>query len=110
MSGPKVINIEAVRRRQKRESQIQLRKLQLALAECERWQAQPQASALLERLHALREAEQWEPLSIESGPLSSFYEDEAHRLAQQHAVEQAARLHRAHRLRQSIAQMTTQLQ
>ncbi len=110
MSGPKVINIEAVRRRQKRESQNQLRKLQLALAECERWQAQPEASALLERLHAMKEAEQWEPLSIESCRLSIFYEEEVRRLLQHHAAEQAASLRRAHRLEQSVAQMTAQLQ
>lgn len=110
MSGPKVVNIEAVRRRQKREGLAQLRKLQLALAECERWQVQPQASALLSRLNALHQAEQWEPLHIESGPLSSFYEEEAHRLRQQHAAQQAASLRQAHRFQQSIAQMSGQLQ
>jgi hypothetical protein len=110
MSGPKVVNIEAVRRRQKREGLAQLRKLQLALAECARWQVQPQASAVLSRLNALHQAEQWEPLLLESGPLSSFYEEEAHRLRQQHAAEQAASLRKAHRFEQSIAQMTGQLQ
>lgn len=110
MSGPKVINIEAVRRRQRRESRMHLRRLQIALAEIERWQAQPQASSMLERLHAMNEAEQWEPLSIESGRLSSFYEEEVHRLRQQEAAERATGMRRAHRLQQSIAQMTSQLQ
>ncbi len=110
MSGPKVVNIEAVRRRQKRESLIHLRKLQLVLTECERLQSQSQSSLLLNRLHALRDAEQWEPLSMESAKLSNFYEEEAHRLRQQHAAEQTATLRRSHRLRQSIAQMTAYLQ
>lgn len=110
MSGPKVVNIEAISRQQRRASLANLRRLELALAECERWQAQPQASALLERLHKMREAEQWELLSVETAKLTGFYEEEAHRLRQRHAEEQATRLRRAHRLRQGIAQMTWQLQ
>ncbi len=110
MSGPKVINIEAVRRRQKRESQVLLRKLQLALAECERWQAQSQAADSLKRLETLRVAGQWEPLLLEAGRLRDFYQEESHRLRQRHAAEQATRLRRAHRLQQAVTQMIGQLQ
>ncbi|RFC52984.1 MAG: hypothetical protein DVB22_000057 [Verrucomicrobia bacterium] len=110
MSGPKVINIKAVRRQQRRASLADLRRLELALIECERWHAQPQSSSLLERLHAMREAEEWEPLSAEMVRLAGFYEGEVHRLRQQHAMEQAASLRRAHRLRQGIAQMISQLE
>ncbi|QIF02435.1 hypothetical protein [Roseimicrobium sp. ORNL1] len=110
MSGPKVINIEAVRRRQKRESLAHLQKLQSALAQCERWQELPQATAVVDRLHEMRDAEQWESLSLEAARQSSFYEDEAQRLRQQHVAEQAADLRRVHRLRQSVAQMTAHLE
>lgn len=110
MSGPKVINIEAVRRRQKQDSKLLLSKLELALAECKRWQAQPQAADSLKRLASLREAGQWASLLLEAGRLNEFYQEESHRLRQQHAAEQAAQLSRAHRLQQSVVQMTEQLQ
>ena len=106
MSGPKVVNIEAVRRRLKRESLAQLNKLKLALAECERWRVQTESSALLARLDALHKDEQWEPLLIEAGPLNRFYEEESLRLQQQYVAEQAASLRQAHRFQQSIAQVT----
>ncbi|MCB1225012.1 MAG: hypothetical protein KDK99_04300 [Verrucomicrobiales bacterium] len=110
MSGPKVINIEAVRRRQKRQSHVELRKLQLALAECERWQAQPQAAESLARLETLRQAEQWEPLLHEARRLHDFYREESQRLRQQHAAQHVTTLQRAHRLLQSLAQIQAQLQ
>lgn len=109
MSGPKVVNIEAVRRRQKREGLAQLSKLKLALAECERWNVSATSSALLARLEAMREAEQWDLLLNEAGAQNLFYEEEAVRLQEQHAAEQAAALRRAHRFEQSLAQATALL-
>ncbi|MCB1086241.1 MAG: hypothetical protein KDM63_04295 [Verrucomicrobiae bacterium] len=109
MSGPKVINIEAVRRRQKRESQVLLRRLQLVLADCERWQAQPQAEDSLMRLEILRDSEQWESLLLEAGRLHDFYQEESHRLRQQQAADKAAKLRRSHRRNQAVTQMKMQL-
>lgn len=114
MSGPKVVDIEAVTLRQKRESLMQLHKLQAALSEWNRWQSQlssqSQASSLLKRLDELRMAGQWQELREQSASLSSFYEVEAQRLQRQHAEQKAADLSRLNRLGQSVAQMTALLQ
>lgn len=111
MSGPKVINIEAIRRRQKRESLALLQRLELALADCERWQtAEFQASSVMDRLRQMQGAEQWQPLIHEAGKQCSFYEEEARRLRQRRVADQAATLRREHRLQQALSQMIAQLQ
>jgi hypothetical protein len=111
MSGPKVINIEAIRRRQKRESLALLQRLELALADCDRWQeSESQTSSVMDRLRQMQEAGLWEPLIQEAGKQCGFYEEEARRLRQRQVAAQAASLRRAHRLLQGATQMTAQLQ
>jgi hypothetical protein len=97
MSGPKVVNVVALRRQQKRQGLAALRKLERVLAECARFEREFDSAALLERLHALREAEKWEDLSREAPRHLSFHRERLERLRQDHANEQAAKLRLAYR-------------
>lgn len=109
MSGPKVVDIEAVRRQQKRDGLAALRRLERIVAECLRLQPQTDAEPLLKKFRALRGAEQWEQLYTEAPRHLAFYQGEVERLREQQAKAHAAKLHREHRLQQSVVQMTQAL-
>src|SRR5215212_1419101 len=82
MSGPKVVNLEAIRRRRQRESQVGIRQLRDAVSE---WQAALEQAGLLNqesaaeteamfvRLENLRERQQWEPLFAELAARRAFF-------------------------------------
>jgi len=104
MSGPKVVNVAAVRRRQKREGLAALHQLERAIAECSRFDTQAAASEMLEHLHKLRDSEQWAELSNQAPSHRDFYREHLQHLQRQHAENHAARLRRAHRLQQAATQ------
>jgi len=82
MSGPKVINLEAIRRRRQRESLAQLRQLQDLMSA---WQSETEraglftnelateAAAMLGRLEAMRQREDWTGLLAELPARREFF-------------------------------------
>lgn len=114
MSGPKVVNIQALRRQQRRESAARLRELNTMIEQCLSLQnASPAATselrhhtgALLTRLDGLRKAEQWGDLVAETTSYRDFYQQEAADLRNRAAERRTAALRREHRLRQSATQL-----
>lgn len=85
MSGPKIVNIEAVRREQQRSCERQLRELQDTVAEWESCLARAGtlteemragAQAVLQRLARLRTAENWHALAQELPSQLDFFREE----------------------------------
>lgn len=117
MSGPKVVNIEAVRRRRQRESASHLRELSALVEECLRLQATPAAAAdfrkhtaaLLKRLDQLRARERWDELVTETASHRDFYQHEAATLRQRAVERHAGALRQEHRQRQTTIQLTAEL-
>lgn len=108
MSGPKVVNIEAVRRQQRRECNELLRQLSQAVEDCLRFQKpedqtrggfESGAIALLDRLRAMGETEQWGNLRAEAAAQRDFYGAEAERLYQRAADERSTALRSEQNLR-----------
>ena len=117
MSGPKVVNIEAVRRQRQRESAAHLRELNALVEECLRLQSAPAAAAdirkhaeaLLTRLDQLRARERWDELVTETASHRDFYQHEAATLRQRAVERHAEALRREHRQRQITVQLTAEL-
>lgn len=117
MSGPKVVNIEAVMRRLQRESTTRLRELTMAIDEYLQLQCEDTASAefrqqtdaLIAQLNALRDTQQWGELLNHTTSYRDFYQSEAQGLRQRIADTRAAQLRREHRLRQRSAQLAGEL-
>jgi hypothetical protein len=110
MSGPKVINLEAVRRRQQRQSSARLRELHDLVRE---WQTAmgraglltdelaAEAEVLLARLETVRRDEQWGALLGELSPRLEFFRSGIAG-ANEHAIKSAAaRRQRRQRVRLS---------
>lgn len=118
MSGPKVVNIEAVRRRQRRQCRTVLRELAEVVDECLRMH-QGDATAtndfkrntetVVDRLNHLRETEQWPELLAQTSAHRDFYRSEAESLRQRHVERRTLELRREHRLRQGAAQLQAEL-
>lgn len=118
MSGPKVVNIQALRRQQRRESGVRLRELNAMIEECLGLQiGNPTATSecrhhtetLLARLNGLREAEKWDDLLAETTVYRDFYQQEAAGLRCRAAESRADALRREHRLWQSATQLADAL-
>lgn len=118
MSGPKVVNIEAVRRQQRREGTGRLRELRAALGECLQLQAEnptgtfefrQRAEGLLAGLDRLSREERWGDLSAETTAHRDFYLGEAGRLRREAARRTADVLRREHRRRLGAEQLTREL-
>ncbi len=119
MSGPKVVNIQAVRRRQRREGLARLRELGAVLEECfGLHEADPggagelrrQVADVLARLEALRAEEQWAPLLAQAAAYAQIYRDEAARLRRQVSERRAATLRREHHRRRGGAGLREELE
>jgi hypothetical protein len=119
MSGPKVVNLEAVRRRRQRESLVQLRELRDLVAE---WRSEMEKAGLLSdslkaetevmfaRLENLRETEQWESLFNELPARRAFFKDGT-ASAQQTRIERiSSQRERQRRLELAIAMLKRELQ
>jgi hypothetical protein len=113
MSGPKVVNIRALRRQQRRESATRLRELNAAIEECFALQSGGTASELREntatllgKLNRLREAENWEGLLHETTSHIDFYRHEAGTLRRQVAERCTQALRREHRIRRAAAEIS----
>lgn len=118
MSGPKVVNIQALRRQQQRESAARLRELNTIIDECLSLQNtgqvttsefHQQTAALLTSLNGLREAGLWVDLVAQTTSYRDFYQQEAVNLRHRTAERRTAALCREHRLRQSAAQLADAL-
>ena len=118
MSGPKVVNIDSIRHRQRRECNALLRELSVAVEECLLLQDseapathefQKVTGTLLARLNKLRAAEQWSELHTTTSAQRDFYRSEADGLRQRCAERRTSALRREHRLRQGAAQLVTEL-
>lgn len=118
MSGPKVVNIQALRRQQRRESAARLRELNAMIEECLGLQnANPSATTefrhqtevLLTRLNRLREGEQWGDLVAETTSYCNFYQQEAADLRHRAVERRTTALRREHHLRQSATQLADAL-
>ena len=112
------MNIQALRRQQRRESAARLRELNAMIEECLGLQnADPAAAsefrhhteALLTKLNGHREAEQWGDLIAETTSYRDFYQQEAADLRHRAAERRATALRREHRLRQSATQLADAL-
>jgi hypothetical protein len=115
VSGPKVINLEAVRRRQQRQSTARLRELHDLVRE---WQAAMgraglltdelagEAEVLLARLETMRQDEEWGELVGELSPRLEFFRSGIID-ANEHAIEGAA-ARRQRRQRVKLSAITIQ--
>jgi hypothetical protein len=106
MSGPKVIDVAALRRLQKRQSLAALHLLERVVAECQNLEELPAATELLEKFHRLRDAEEWAQLSLEAPPQLDFYQERLQLLRHLRAAAHTATLRRQHRLHQAAANAT----
>ena len=106
MSGPKVIDVAAVRRLQKRQSLAALHLLERVVAECQHLEELPAVSELLKKFHRLRDAEEWAQLSLEALPQIDFYQEQLQLLRHQRAAAHTATLRREQRLHQAAANAT----
>lgn len=103
MSGPKVVNIAALRRLQKRQSLAALHLLERVIAECQHLHELPAATELLEKFHRLRDAEEWAHLVHQAPQQLDFYQEQLQLLRHQSAAAHASALRRQHRLHQAAA-------
>src|SRR5262245_60977222 len=119
MSGPKVVNLEAVRRRRQRESLVGIRKLRDAI---ETWEkamkeaglltdaARSEAETILARMENLRNSEQWDALFVELPAREAFFRNGS-ASAQQVSIDRLASLReRGRRVRLSIEMLKRELQ
>lgn len=119
MSGPKVVNLEAVRRRRQRESLVGTRKLRDAIVD---WRntmkdagqltdsAIAEAEVILARMEAMRNSEQWDALFKELAARQAFFRDHS-ASAQQISIDKVASLHeRRRRVQLTIAMLRRELQ
>lgn len=91
MSGPKVVNIEAIRRQQRRECNKLLHELGAEVEEYLQLQnthdvsgdSKSRAAGLIARLRKLQEADQWEQVRVETTAHRNFYKHEIEALRQQ---------------------------
>src|SRR6266404_3639965 len=119
MSGPKVINLEAYRRRRQRESLVRIRELRDTVAE---WRSAleraglltadlaAEAEAMFGRLENLHESEKWDPLFAEASARRDFFRTGIEN-AQQAGITRAANLReRRRRLELGVAMLRRELQ
>ncbi len=107
MSGPKVINLEAVRRRRQRESLVRIRELRDLVVD---WRTAMQqaglltdaliteAELILARMENLRASEHWEPLFKELSARHAFFKDSTADAQQTCIAHQASLRDRRRRL------------
>lgn len=119
MSGPKVVNIQAVRRRQQRESTARLRELTAILKECsglhgtdlaDATKFRQQTATVLANLETLRTGGQWAQLLYQTTGYCQLYRDEANTLRRNAAAHRAAVLNREHHRRQGSAKLSAELE
>jgi len=118
MSGPKVVNLEAVKRRRQRESLVRISQLRDLLRE---WRAAMQqaglltdamiaeADAMIPRLDNLRETEQWEQLFKELPARQAFFRDATTNAEQTTISHRASVRERRRRLEVGIAMLRREL-
>jgi hypothetical protein len=118
MSGPKVVNIQAIRRQQRRECDAQVGELRSDLRryikECESGgkaatEAKDHANALLERLQQMRNSERFSALTQEVNVQRHFYRAEADRLEQNRIETRAATIGREYALQETVNQLQVEL-
>ncbi len=113
-----MVNIEAVRRRQRRECRTLFRELSEAVDQClhllqgddaARNDFKRNTETVVNRLNHLREAEQWPDLLAQTSAHRDFYRSEAESLRRRHVERRTSELRREHRLRQAAAQLQAEL-
>lgn len=114
MSGPKVVNIQAVRRQQRREATARLRELRSVLEECLALpEAAPELRArtakVLTELDALQASDQWAQLLTRTAGYCQVFRDEADGLRRQATERRAAKLRRGQRRKQLAVQLQSEL-
>ena len=118
MSGPKVVDIQAIRRQQRRECDAQLRELRSDLRrykkECEAGgkaatEASDHADALLERLQQMRDGERFSGLTKEVTVQRHFYRAEADRLEQNRIETRSVTMRREYALQETANQLQVEL-
>jgi hypothetical protein len=118
MSGPKVVDIQAIRRQQRRECDTQLRELRSDLRryikECEAGgkaatEANDHADALLERLQQMRDGERFSAMTKEVTVQRHFYRAEADRLEQNRIESRAVTMRREYALQETANQLQVEL-
>lgn len=118
MSGPKVVNIEAIRRRQRRECNALLGELRAAVEE---WQplknslgeagdSRKGSADVLKGLDGLRKAGDFTGLKVETTAQRDFYRKEVEALRQQNIERLVTNHRREHALRQAAGQVMKELQ
>src|SRR4051794_27179043 len=114
MSGPKVVNIQAVRRQMQRQCAARLRDLSAALEDCLNLQRGDEAKAaalreraggLLTRLEEMQAGERYTEALNEAASYRDFYAAEARSERQRIAGQRTAELRREHRRRQLATQL-----
>ncbi len=119
MSGPKVVNVEAVRQRRKRDSLVRLQELRDTVAE---WRSTVEPAGLLthelateveemfRRLENLRQSEQWDPLFTELSARREFFRTGTEHAQQTRITRAAALRERRRRLELGGAMLRRELQ
>lgn len=119
MSGPKVVNIQALRRQQRRECAALLRELTAAVEACLQLQEtnvttaqemQTRWKTTLAELNGLMTAERWDDLRTRTMAQRDFYRSEAKTLHSRNVERRANLLRREHRLRKTAREMHSELQ
>lgn len=118
MSGPKVIDIKALRRQQQRAAAKQLRQLHALVESClSMHEADPatagvlreRSAALIERVGVLQAAEQWGSVLKEVSAHREFFVSEEQHLRRTQATRRAAALRHELHLRQTSARINAEL-
>ncbi len=119
MSGPKVINLEAVRRRRQRDSLVRIRQLRDTVAE---WRSTLAKAGLLtnkqtteveemfRKLETLRQSEQWDPLCTEISARHEFFRTGTENAQQARITQVAAVRERCRRLELGVSMLRRELQ
>src|SRR5215469_694305 len=119
MSGPKVVNLEAVRKRRQRDSQVRIREVRDLVAD---WRAAMQeaglltealtveADTILARMENLRASEQWEPLFTELSARQAFFKEGTANAQQTWIARKASVRERRRRLELGMAMLRRELE